>query len=318
MIVAQVRRSIRERGLLREGERVLVACSGGPDSAVLLHVLSRLAPELSLELRAASVDHRLRAGSEAAVETARGLAERLEVPFTGLAVHVPASGPSVQAKARAARYEALLAEASRCGASAIAVGHTRDDQAETVIARILRGAGLLALRAIEPRREDGVTRPLLDCDRADVHAHAARFELPFVRDPANSDPAHGRARIRGSLLPLLVAEDPRLVEHLARLADEAREASELVGRAARGPADSALRDLPRLVRDELFARRVRDETGQTIRRAHLDALDRALRDGGEVLLGGGWVARVDALGALALSHEPGLRTRSHGGDGAEE
>jgi tRNA(Ile)-lysidine synthase len=310
VIVAQVRRSVRERGLLAPGERVLVACSGGPDSAVLLHTLSRLAPELSLELRAASVDHRLRAGSERAVQTARGLAERLEVPFRGLAVDVTSEGPSLQAKARAARYAALLAEAARCGASAIAVGHTRDDQAETVIARVLRGSGLLALRGIEPRREDGVTRPLLDCARADVHAHAARFGLPFVHDPANADPAHERARIRSTVIPVLAAEDPRLIEHLARLADEARDASALVAGAARGSTARALRDLPRLVRDELVLARVRERTGRTIRRVHLDAIDRALAEGGEVLLGGGWVARVDPIGALRLSHEPARRTRS--------
>ena len=325
MIVGQVRRSIQARALLVAGERVLVACSGGPDSAVLLHVLSRLAGELSLDLCAASVDHRLRVGSELAVETARGLAERLEVPFSPLAVDVPAEGPSVQAKAREARYRALLREAERRGATAIAVGHTRDDQAETVIARIVRGAGLLALRGIEPRREDGVTRPLIDCARADVHAHAARFSLPFVRDPANADPTHERARIRDRVIPLLQEEDPRLIEHLARLSDEARGASALVAEAASGREDEPLRGLPRLVQDELLSRRIRTETGQTIRRAHLDALDRALDlgarragEGGEVLLGGGWVARVDEGGALSLGHEPGRPTRSGRPDGAPD
>ena len=91
-MLARVRRTIRERGLVEPGDRLLVACSGGPDSAALLHVLSRLAPELELELAAASVDHGLRPDASLDVEVARSLADRLAVPFTALKVRVRASG----------------------------------------------------------------------------------------------------------------------------------------------------------------------------------------------------------------------------------
>ena len=98
MVLARVRRTIRERALLDGGERVLVACSGGPDSAALLHVLHRLAPELRLTLFAASVDHGLRADAARDVEVAGALAARLDVPFAALRVSVPREGASLMAK----------------------------------------------------------------------------------------------------------------------------------------------------------------------------------------------------------------------------
>src|SRR5690606_7331600 len=115
VIVARVRRSILERALLSRGERVLVACSGGPDSAALLHVLHRLAPSLGFELQAASVDHGLRPESAREVALAGELAHSLGVPFTPLSIEVPREGASLQAKARAARYAALLEQMKRIG-----------------------------------------------------------------------------------------------------------------------------------------------------------------------------------------------------------
>jgi tRNA(Ile)-lysidine synthase len=296
VLFARVRRTIAERGLVEAGDRVLVACSGGPDSAVLLHVLARLAPELRLTLFAASVDHGLRADADRDVAVARALAERLEVPFAALRVEVPRAGASVQAKARAARYRALAAEAARLGAARVAVGHTLDDQAETVLSRLLRGAGVRGLAGVAPRREDGVVRPLVDCRRAAVHAHAARFALPHVRDPSNDRAAFERVRLRTRVLPALEAEDARVVEHLARLADEARalrgwvrEDAERLLREARAGADlrvEALREAPGPVRAECLARWVRERTGAPARRAHVEGLDALLSGRGEVLLPG--------------------------------
>src|SRR5262245_8818481 len=124
--------------------RVLCACSGGPDSAAMLVALARLAPELGFELVAASVDHGLRADAAHDVAIASRQAAALQVPFHALRIEV-AAGASIQAQARSARYEALLRLAAELGASRVAVGHTRDDQAETVLARLLRGSGLVGL-----------------------------------------------------------------------------------------------------------------------------------------------------------------------------
>jgi tRNA(Ile)-lysidine synthase len=326
VIVARVRRTLRERALFVRGERVLVACSGGPDSAALLHVLHRLAPELDLALSAASVNHGLRPDADRDVGAARALSERLGVPFAALAVTVRGEGASLQAKAREARYEALADEARRVGASAIAVGHTMDDQAETVLGRLLRGSGVAGLAGIEPKRADGVVRPLIDCRRADVHAYAARHELPVVADPSNRDSSYERVRLRHEVVPILLREDARAVEHLARLADDARglrefarsAAGELLAEAAvDGGLDArVLREAPAAVRAEALSRWLHESTGTRAGRAHLDAIERALASRGECLLPGGWLVRLSGR-VLTIRHEPDVPTRSRRRRGSE-
>lgn len=327
MIVARVRRTIRERALLSRGERVLVACSGGPDSAALVHVLHRLAPSLGIELHAASVDHGLRPEAGRDVELAGALAETLGVPFTALAVTVPSAGASVQAKAREARYEALRSEMARVGASALAVGHTLDDQAETVIGRVIRGSGVAGLSGIEPRRADGVVRPLIDCRRADVHAYVARHGIAVATDPSNADLRYERVRLRANVIPALVAEDPQALVHLAQLADDARALRELVRSAASElleravlraePSEArldaeALLAAPAPVRAEALARWIRELTGAAATRAHLEGLERTLHRRGECLLPGGWLVRLHER-VVSARCEPDFPTRSRRG-----
>ena len=178
MITATVRRTIRERGLLSAGDHVLVACSGGPDSTALLHVLHRLRGDLGITLCTASIDHGLRPESAEEVAQVGAFAGSLGVPFVAARVDVSAEGPSLQARARDDRYLALHELASSQSAGVVAVGHTQDDQAETVLARMLRGAGLRGLGGIEPRRADGVGMQS-EGSKRDV-ATAAREPRPFL------------------------------------------------------------------------------------------------------------------------------------------
>jgi tRNA(Ile)-lysidine synthase len=284
MIVSRVRQTIRRRGLLEGGERVIVACSGGPDSVAMAHVLSRLAEPLRLSLTIAVVDHGLRDVAEE-VALVRRLAEQLAVPCRVLSVHVPASG-SLQASARDARYAALKGLAEELGASRVAVGHTRDDQAETVLERLFRGASVAGISGIVPKRGDGVIRPLIDVRRANVVAHLTHHELTHASDPTNEDPRFRRARIRASLIPALEAEEPRIVEHLADLADDARAAEHLVSAAGRtlyedarrGASHDALRVSALVEADEASRRAairefLRVVTGESPKRSHLVAVD---------------------------------------------
>src|SRR5947199_289960 len=151
----------------RAGEHLLVAVSGGPDSTALLAALAELAPGHGLRLTAAHVDHGLR-GVEGAAEAdaVAALAARLGVPFVGQSVAVPA-GPDLEARARRARYRALARVAAEVGAGRIVTGHTQDDQVETVLLRLLRGAGRRGLGAMRPAR-GRLLRPLLAATRADV------------------------------------------------------------------------------------------------------------------------------------------------------
>jgi tRNA(Ile)-lysidine synthase len=303
MLLARVRRTLRERRLVRRGDRVVVAVSGGPDSTAMLDVLARLAPELELSIVAACVDHGLRASAGGELALARAQAARLGVPFHALRVEVAPRG-SLQAAARAARYEALRSLAAACDARRIAVGHTRDDQAETVLARLLRGSGPRGLAGIAPRRADGVIRPLIDATREQVRLWNDAHGLVAAEDPSNVDPRFQRSRIRHDLLPALEAESPALRAHLARVADDSRalaglarrEAARLLRRAAR--PDGGL-DAPALGRALAAARREalrawgEATTGRNLRRAHLDAMESALQGRGYARLPGGWSVRLE-------------------------
>lgn len=227
VLLSEVRATLRRRSLVGPGERILLACSGGVDSVAMTHAMARLAGELELDLAVASVDHGLRPDAAEDVRLAGGLADSLGLPFHPLRVEVP-PGRSVQAEARTVRYRALLDTKALIGARAIAVAHTRDDQAETVLAGLLRGASLEGLAGIDPSRGDGVIRPLIDCRRAAVLAYVAHHGLVHREDPSNRDEHYLRVRLRHRILPELTSEDPALVEHLARLADEARDLTALL------------------------------------------------------------------------------------------
>jgi tRNA(Ile)-lysidine synthase len=314
MIVARVRRTLLERALVAPGTRVLAACSGGPDSAAMLVALARLCSALGFELEAASVDHGLRPGAADDVEVAAEQAAKAGVAFHRLRVDVVRTG-SLQANARVARYAALHDLASRRGAARIAVGHTLEDQAETVLMRLLRGAGVAGLSGIEPLRGDGVIRPLIDCRRADVAAFAAQHCARLARDPSNDDPGYERVRMRRELMPALLREDPALVEHLASLAEDAREQLAALAPAAEAVREAALQqdgsiDLsslaraPRAIQTLALRGWLAQSTGLDPARAHLEQLAHASASDIEVWLPEGWVARSRA-GRLFLTRSTG-------------
>ena len=225
-----VERTLRRHAMLAGGETVVVAVSGGADSVALLHVLTTLAPAWRLGLHVLHVDHGLRPDSGRDADFVLTLGARLGVPVAVERVEV---GPgSAEAAARAARYAALEAWADRLHATRIAVGHTADDQAETVLMRVLAGAGVRGLAAIPPVR-GRVIRPLLDVRRAALRAALAMTGLPWVEDPTNRDPKFLRNRIRHELLPLLAASyRADVVPALARTARLAREAVDALERGA--------------------------------------------------------------------------------------
>ena len=204
-----LRRTLDRHGLLRPGQSVMAAVSGGPDSLSLLHALHRLRGELQISsLSAAHLDHGLR-GAESAAEAAfvaafcaeRGIPCVIETLDPNALTQTPGTG--VQAAARAARYDFLQRAAAQSGADRIATAHTQDDQAETVLMNILRGSGLAGLTGI-PYSRDNIIRPLRDATRAEVEAYCAAHGLTPRRDPSNADPSHYlRNRVRLELLPEL-------------------------------------------------------------------------------------------------------------------
>lgn len=235
-MIETVRQYIQAHRLIDQGDRVIVAVSGGPDSVALLHVLHSLQQQLGFAIHVFHLDHGLR-GDESAEDAlyVRRLAERLGVPssIVGLGPDVlRRRGGSLQAAARAARMEQIQALARRIGATRVAVGHTRDDQAETVLMRMLRGSGPHGLAGIRPlRRLGGLTyiRPLLEISRRETEGYCTAFELSPRLDPSNLKPDYLRNRIRLELLPLLAREyNPAISAALVQLAAVSREESDFL------------------------------------------------------------------------------------------
>jgi tRNA(Ile)-lysidine synthase len=200
---------------LPKGSRLLIAVSGGPDSMALLHAVARLRPRLDVHLSAHGVDHGLRKEAKKELDKAEALAESLEVPFTRTRVRV-APGGNLQARARAARYEALWSAAG--SETFLATAHHADDRAETVLIRLLRGAGPAEL-AVLPARSGKLLRPLVRARRADIESHLTRYKIATSSDPSNDDRHFLRTRVRKDVLPLLSGLDPQIVKHLCALAD---------------------------------------------------------------------------------------------------
>lgn len=188
----------------------VVALSGGADSATLAY-LSVRSGELTSCLH---VHHGLSASDELA-EAAGQIAGMLGVRIETVSVEIP-SGPSSENQARIARYEAICRATSTD--SSVLLAHTRNDQAETVLLNLIRGAGTRGIAGIPYRKEPNLFRPLLDISRSETRELAALAGLPFLDDPSNSDMTIRRNRIRSEILPLMEEFNPNLVEALARLA----------------------------------------------------------------------------------------------------
>ncbi|MCJ2047485.1 tRNA lysidine(34) synthetase TilS [Methylobacterium sp. J-078] len=206
---------------------MLLAVSGGPDSTALLAACA--ATRAEAPVHAATVDHGLRPDSAAEARAVAALCGELGVPHQTLAWTGPKPAHGLQAAARAARYDLLARHAATIGADLLLTGHTRDDQAETVLMRLLAGSGPAGLAGMRRERALGplrLARPFLDIPKTDLVAYCAARGLAFARDPTNHDARFARARLR-ALLPALAGEGLS-PERLCRLAARcARDAAAL-------------------------------------------------------------------------------------------
>jgi tRNA(Ile)-lysidine synthase len=214
------------------GETVVVAVSGGPDSVCLLDLIRERAMEAGFYLRVAHLNHGFRAEADEEARFVEGLASGWHIPVTVKKVDLPAFCKSrklsKQAAARTVRYAFLEEVAQSHGARWIALGHTSDDQAETVLMRLLRGAGAVGLSGIPPVRQGRVIRPLLSFTRSEILRHLTGRRIPFVEDPSNARTDYLRNRIRHELLPILARYNPRVREVLCREAGLLREEDQFI------------------------------------------------------------------------------------------
>ena len=227
-MIEQVAKTIARHSMFEPGQRVGVAVSGGADSVCLVYVLRDLAPRWNLRLTILHLDHQLRVDeSRQDAEFVRALAASLDLPFELRASDVAATcretGENLEQAARTARLDFFHFLLQSRAVDRIATGHTRSDQAETVLFRFLRGAGSAGLSGIRPVSSAGIVRPLLDISRAQVEQYLRERDIPWREDSTNSSSAFARNRIRHSLLPHLAQEwNPALAETLAHLADWAQ------------------------------------------------------------------------------------------------
>jgi tRNA(Ile)-lysidine synthase len=309
-MIEEVRRQMLAYRLTTPGAGVLVAVSGGADSVALLHVLRALHKELDVRLCAAHLDHALRDESGDEADFVQRLCADWAVPLISRRVAVrdtlaPGIGGLEQA-ARQVRRHFLHKTMQEAQCQLIALGHHRGDQAETFLQRLLRGAGPGGLAAMQPRT-DRFIRPLLSVARSDILAYLGRHNLTWVEDASNQDLSLTRNRIRHELLPQLATFNPRIEEHLGRLA--ARFALEedfwqsllaqptLCDGEVRLPAEK-ISSLHPALRDRTLRQAIQSVRGNLrgIEEKHVDAVvDLLQRDGGEQKvchLPGLWAART--------------------------
>lgn len=306
-----VRRQLVVEPLARPPALLLVACSGGADSLALAVAAGFVAPRLGLRCGLVTVDHGLQEGSAG---RAAGLASWAGAsgfdPVLAVAVDVTRYGGGPEAAARGARYQALAEAATGVGAAAVLLGHTREDQAETVLLALARGAGPRGMAGMPARRVmHGVPflRPLLDVARADTRACCAALGLETWEDPHNVDPGYTRARLRTAMPVLVEALGPAVVANLARTAELLAADGEVLDAAA-GQAGQAARDggaglsarvlagLPVALRRRVLHRWALDlgVSGSALSYRHVTALEALVTDWhgqGPVALPGGILAR---------------------------
>jgi tRNA(Ile)-lysidine synthase len=294
-LVQKVRETIRRHAMIERGMRVGIAVSGGADSVCLLHILRALAPSEGWSLEVLHFDHCLR-GAESDADAAfvrdlaRGMGLSCHLEKSDVAALSRASGDNLEQAAREARRDFYLRVLKSAGLDRIATGHTLSDQAETVLHRILRGAGLQGLCGILPITPEGIVRPLLEVSREEVRAWLRSEGLPWREDSTNDDLSLTRNRIRHALLPILAESvNPRVEAALARLASLALEDNRTLDGLARQLLDQCgisdgrawiidlkgLKRVPVSIRRRLLRLAILDASGG-MRRLELDHLDAVL------------------------------------------
>jgi len=227
--INKANQTINRYHMLRQGDRVVVAVSGGPDSVCLLDILNSLKDDLGIELIVAHLDHGLRPGEdEPETRFVEALAGSLDLPFKAgkAGPGIKQGRGSLEERARHARYEFLEKVKSSFSAQKIAVGHNLNDQAETILMRLLRGSGPSGLAGIPPIRDEKIIRPLIELTCSEIAVYLEQRGLAYMTDSSNLETRYLRNKIRLELLPELKKYQPRIVELLGQTGEIMRRDNE--------------------------------------------------------------------------------------------
>ncbi len=307
-VVGAIEAALSRAGV-RRGASILVGLSGGADSVALTSVLIARRERLGWRVAAAHLNHRIRgAESDRHEAFVRDMCARLGVELivehaAGLGASL--SSANLEERAREVRRDFLLRAADRVGADFVALGHHRDDQAETVLMRLMRGAGAAGMAAMAERGPGKLIRPMLSISRAEIREYLDARAIPFVEDSSNSSRDILRNRIRAELLPMLEREyAPGLGGRLVELADEMRSLDQLVAAIAARELDAmrmrggaldvtGFAAVNRAVQAVAIRRYLSERVGslRKISRAHVEAVRQLALEGGpsdSIDLPGGW------------------------------
>ena len=221
-LIIRVIKTIEKYGMIDEGDKVILAISGGPDSTCLLDILNIIKEQFNISLIVAHVHHGIRK-KEADIEArfVRLKSFHLNLPFEQVFLSIPEMakemGLSIEQAGRRARYKYFQELILKHQAKKVALGHHADDQIETILMRLIRGSGLRGLRGIPPRRGSFI-RPLIECSRSEIEAYCQRRKLAYCFDSTNKEPRYFRNKIRQQLIPLLREEyNPAIGKNLLQL-----------------------------------------------------------------------------------------------------
>ncbi len=235
-LIEQVLKTVRNYRMLKPGDKVMAAVSGGPDSVFLLEALVHLKNKFGVKkLIVCNLDHGLR-GKESQEDSlfVKDLTEKLGLEFIHKTVDLKKAAKgdlSTEEIARAARYQFFREAASSAGVNVIATGHTLDDQAETILMRIVKGAALKGIVGISPLREDGdmmIVRPLIELEKANIVDYLNEKGMIYRIDSTNLKPVYFRNVVRSEIIPFLERYNPKLKRVLFNLAEHLREDFEFI------------------------------------------------------------------------------------------
>lgn len=234
MLYEDVLETVKKNNLIEKNDKIVVALSGGPDSVCLLHVLYRMSKEMNLKVYAAHLNHQIR-GLDAYVDSlyVMRICEKLDIPCFIRAIDVPKfcdeNKMGLEDGARMLRYDIFEEIRNRVGADKVAIGHNQNDQAETVLMRIMRGTGLQGLRGIEYKRDKNIIRPILDISREEIEKYCEEYELEPRIDSTNLEAIYSRNKIRLKLLPYMEEEfNDNIIESIVRMSNNIKVDSDYI------------------------------------------------------------------------------------------
>ena len=234
MVFEKVLSTINKYNLIESGDKIVIGISGGPDSVCLLHILNRLKEKLDIEIYAAHLNHQIR-GIEAQKDAlyVSNMCDEMGITCFLKSIDVPKyckdNSLSIEEGARKLRYEMFDEIKQKTKSNKIAVGHNLNDQAETILMRVMRGTGLQGLRGIEYSRENGIIRPLLDIERNDIEKYCEVHNLNPRIDESNLQNIYTRNKIRLELIPYMMDNfNTNLIESIVRMSNSLRSDSEYI------------------------------------------------------------------------------------------